>query len=202
MISIPNSESITLISKQSLSGKVHNIKVLNRSEILNYISDFNFATKRLFVDCDEDCFLEIDPNPKQSPDPILLLWKNLNLQVSNSIFKDIMNGFPLLCPFLAEDLDGNDLMLAWGKKESLVSAMESGFGTYFSRSRNGKWVKGEESGHLQNIEEIHICLDPFYVLYKTKQIGAACHTGYYSCFFREMLSLESVSFVFKSKVGE
>ncbi|TGN17204.1 phosphoribosyl-AMP cyclohydrolase [Leptospira idonii] len=128
------------------------------------------------------------------------IWKSGSFSVDAAELESLLEKAPDMFPFLALDENDKELMLAWGKISSLREAIVSGHGTYYSRSRNKPWVKGEESGHLQNLNEILISLDPFYVLYKTKQIGAACHTGYYSCFFRQILSNEEVKFVYKDKV--
>jgi phosphoribosyl-AMP cyclohydrolase len=169
-----------------------------------YFNTFDFAGKQLFIDCDEDCFLEIDPNLniQTVESNRTLVWKDGKNLIPQKEFETLTTNFPPLCPFVAQDLTGKELMVAWGKKESFDSALLSGFGTYFSRSRNGKWVKGEESGHLQNLKEVYIYRFPFFIQYKTDQIGAACHTGYYSCFFRELKANSNISFVYTHKVGE
>ncbi|MCC5816164.1 MAG: hypothetical protein JJT78_15540 [Leptospira sp.] len=92
-----------------------------------------------------------------------------------------------LIPIIAQDRDGKILMQAWGNRSAIVAGWDTGLGNYFSRSRNKFWTKGEESGHTQSIfawtlEEKF----PYTVIYHVDQKGAACHTGEYSCFFREM----------------
>ncbi|MCW7460887.1 phosphoribosyl-AMP cyclohydrolase [Leptospira limi] len=200
MIQIPSDKDIVILTKPNFLSHDVSVKVLNSKQTVSMIQDFDFEKNQLFVDCDEDCFLEIDSSVKLSTKQ--MLWENGKLLLSQNELETLVNSMPPLSPFLAQDLTGKDLMLAWGKKESLLSAIESGFGTYFSRSRNGKWVKGEESGHLQNLKQIYLHTNPFFVQYVADQVGAACHTGYYSCFFRELGQNDSVSFVYSNKVGE
>ncbi|MBL0953875.1 MAG: phosphoribosyl-AMP cyclohydrolase [Leptospira sp.] len=200
MIQIPSDKDIVILTKPNFLSHDVSVKVLNSKQTKSMMHDFDFEKNRLFVDCDEDSFLEIDPSANSSTKQ--LLWENGKLLLSQNELETLVNSMPPLSPFLAQDLTGKDLMLAWGKKESLLSAIESGFGTYFSRSRNGKWVKGEESGHLQNLKQIYLHTNPFFVQYVADQVGAACHTGYYSCFFRELGQNDSVSFVYSNKVGE
>jgi phosphoribosyl-AMP cyclohydrolase len=76
-------------------------------------------------------------------------------------------------------------MMAWMNRESLEKKIQSGKTHFFSRSRNKLWLKGETSGHLQHVKSISIDCDQDVLLIKVEQIGAACHEGYYSCFFRE-----------------
>ncbi|MCW7502520.1 phosphoribosyl-AMP cyclohydrolase [Leptospira paudalimensis] len=200
MIQIPSDKDIVILTKPNFLSHDVSVKVLNSKQTVSMMHDFDFEKNQLFVDCDEDSFLEIDPSVNSSTKQ--LLWENGKLLLSQNELETLVNSMPPLSPFLAQDLTGKDLMLAWGKKESLLSAIESGSGTYFSRSRNGKWVKGEESGHLQNLKQIYLHTNPFFVQYVADQVGAACHTGYYSCFFRELGQNDSVSFVYSNKVGE
>ncbi|XDD46324.1 phosphoribosyl-AMP cyclohydrolase [Leptospira sp. WS39.C2] len=200
MIQIPNGKDIVFLSKPEFLSQDISLRILNSKQTENYIQSFDYTKSKLYVDCDEDCFLEISSEINLFAKR--LLWENGELLVNQSELDSLLQTMPSLSPFLAQDLTGKDLMLAWGKKESLLNAIESGFGTYFSRSRNGKWVKGEESGHLQNLKQIYLHSNPFFVQYVTEQLGAACHTGYYSCFFRELRQDESVSFVYSNKVGE
>ncbi len=200
MIQLPKEKEITIISKPTLNSKDVSLKVVSSRIAQEFVNQFEFGNKQLFVDCDEDALLEIDPSLNLSSKR--LLWESGSLKITEEEWLSFQNTIPPLSPFLAQDLSGKDLMLAWGKKESLISAVDSGLGTYYSRSRNGKWVKGEESGHLQKLSAIYIHSNPFFIQYITDQIGAACHTGYYSCFFRELGANESISFVYPNKVGE
>ena len=89
-----------------------------------------------------------------------------------------------LVPAVVQDVDsGEVLMLGYMNKESLEKTIKTGLATYWSRSRNELWTKGETSGHYQHVQEIRIDCDEDTLLLKVRQDGAACHTGHRSCFF-------------------
>ena len=91
-----------------------------------------------------------------------------------------------LIPAIIQDADTHDvLMVAWMNKSSLAESLRTGKTHFWSRSRQKQWMKGETSGHTQEIEEIFIDCDADVVLVKARQTGAACHKGYRSCFFRK-----------------
>ncbi|UCF93792.1 MAG: phosphoribosyl-AMP cyclohydrolase [Desulfobacterales bacterium] len=96
-----------------------------------------------------------------------------------------MNG---LVPAIAQDAStGEVLMLAYMNQEAWEATLSTGKATYYSRSRQKLWVKGETSGNLQMVEEIRIDCDNDTVLLKVKQLGGgACHTGHRSCFFQKV----------------
>ena len=88
-----------------------------------------------------------------------------------------------LIPCVVQDHNSKQvLMLAWGSKDTLLKSFLSGLATYWSRSRSEIWVKGETSGNIQEIKNIHIDCDKDTVLLGILQTGAACHTGRRSCF--------------------
>ncbi len=90
-----------------------------------------------------------------------------------------------LVPCIVQDVHtGQVLMLAYMNAESLQKTVETKRATYFSRSRNALWIKGETSGHFQHVKEILVDCDEDTILLKVEQEGAACHTGKYSCFYR------------------
>lgn len=90
-----------------------------------------------------------------------------------------------LVPVIAQDSKTNEiLMVAYANKEALNLTLSTGYAHYYSRSRKKIWKKGTSSGHTQKISEIRIDCDQDSLVYKIKQKGGACHTGYYSCFFR------------------
>lgn len=94
-----------------------------------------------------------------------------------------------LVPAIAQDFaTGTVLMLAYMNEESWKETLRSGMATYYSRSRQALWKKGETSGNLQIIKEIRIDCDNDTLLLKVEQRGvaAACHLGYKSCFFRKL----------------
>ena len=74
------------------------------------------------------------------------------------------------------------LMLGWMDDEALHRTLTTGRGTYWSRSRQEYWVKGETSGHTQRVVEVRLDCDGDTVLLEVDQIGAACHTGDHTCF--------------------
>ena len=86
---------------------------------------------------------------------------------------------------IAQDAEtGEVLMLAWVNAEALARTLETGRATYWSRSRGEIWVKGETSGHIQEVVEVRVDCDQDAVLLKVRQTGGACHTGRESCFYR------------------
>jgi phosphoribosyl-AMP cyclohydrolase len=93
-----------------------------------------------------------------------------------------------LVPVIAQDVEtGEVLMLAWMNQEAFQETIQTQKACYYSRSRKRLWRKGEESGHVQDVESIHIDCDGDTVLLKVRQRGgAACHEGYKSCFFRQL----------------
>ena len=91
-----------------------------------------------------------------------------------------------LIPVIAQDHETNEvLMLAFANEEAVRTSMETGIACYYSRSRNKLWKKGEESGHVQEIKGLFVDCYADTLLLKVKQKVAACHTGHYSCFYRE-----------------
>ncbi len=90
-----------------------------------------------------------------------------------------------LAPAIAQERDsGRILMVAWMNRQALRATLEQGRAVYFSRSRQKLWRKGEESGHVQQVEEVRIDCDADAVLMQVRQIGGiACHTGRHSCFY-------------------
>lgn len=96
--------------------------------------------------------------------------------------------FDDLVPAIAQDYrTGEVLMLAFMNPEAWAATLKTGKATYFSRTRQSLWVKGETSGHLQLVKEIRVDCDNDTVLLKVEQLGgAACHTGHPSCFYRRL----------------
>jgi len=93
-----------------------------------------------------------------------------------------------LLPAIVQDYgSGKVLMLAYINKESWEKTLETGEAHYWSRSRQELWHKGGTSGHVQKIKEIYADCDNDTVLFKIKQVGgAACHTGFESCFHKKV----------------
>ena len=97
-----------------------------------------------------------------------------------------------LVPVIVQEWQTNEvLMLAYMNREAWSNTLTTGIATYWSRSRNTLWLKGESSGNVQHVKEILIDCDDDTVLLKVEQVGgAACHTGYRSCFYRRLIGGE------------
>lgn len=93
-----------------------------------------------------------------------------------------------LIPAIAQDYQtGEVLMLAYINEASWQKTLESGNATYWTRSRQKLWMKGESSGNVQKIKEILVDCDNDTVIFKVEQLGgAACHTGHRTCFYRKL----------------
>ncbi len=92
-----------------------------------------------------------------------------------------------LVPAIAQShATGQILMMAWMTRETLEATLHTGEVTYWSRSRQQVWRKGETSGHHQHLVEAWVDCDGDVVLLKVDQLGPACHTGAPSCFFRQL----------------
>lgn len=92
-----------------------------------------------------------------------------------------------LIPAIIQDAaTGRVLMMAWMNRDSLEKTVETGKTWFWSRSRQKFWMKGESSGHTQNVRDIAFDCDGDTLLIQVEQAGAACHEGYRSCFFRSV----------------
>ena len=93
-----------------------------------------------------------------------------------------------MLPVVVSDYKTNEvLMVAYMNEEAYNKTIETGKMTYWSRSRDELWVKGDTSGHYQYVKELFADCDKDTLLAKVEQIGAACHTGSYSCFFNRII---------------
>lgn len=99
---------------------------------------------------------------------------------------DFEKGNGLVPCIVQDNTTGQVLMLAYMNEESMRKTVETKLATYWSRSRNELWVKGETSGHYQHVKEILVDCDEDTILLKVDQDTAACHTGKYSCFYRNI----------------
>lgn len=89
-----------------------------------------------------------------------------------------------LIPAIAQDAeDGTVLMMAWMNAEAVSRTLETGRVTYWSRSRQAFWVKGESSGHVQELVDFRVDCDRDCILVTVRQTGPACHTNRRSCFY-------------------
>ena len=90
----------------------------------------------------------------------------------------------LIPAIIQEEETGRVLMMAWMNESSLKTTIEVGKTHFWSRSRQKYWMKGESSGHTQQVKNIAFDCDGDTLLIQVSQVEAACHEGYQSCFFR------------------
>ena len=144
-------------------------KLQRKDAFGSYTNDYDQAMAALQPLLDEKQFALLESNSSREAvtfDPATLTWTAAGL-----------------IPAIAQDAStGEVLMLAWMNQESLRMTLESGYATYFSRSRQQLWRKGETSGHTQRIIRLSYDCDGDAILMQVKQIGPACHTGKRTCF--------------------
>jgi phosphoribosyl-AMP cyclohydrolase len=92
----------------------------------------------------------------------------------------------LIAAIAQDNKTGEVLMFAYMNEEALKLTIETGIAHYWSRSRQELWKKGESSGHMQTVHEMLIDCDMDAIVMKVEQEGGACHTGYRSCFYRNI----------------
>lgn len=102
------------------------------------------------------------------------------------------NADGLVCAVAQQRGTGEILMVAWMDDEALHRTLTTRTATYFSRSRQSYWVKGETSGHTQRVHEVRLDCDGDTVLLTVDQVGAACHTGDHTCFDADVLLAEDL----------
>lgn len=92
-----------------------------------------------------------------------------------------------LVPAIVQDAETDQvLMMAYMTEATLRETLETGRMVYWSRSRQERWEKGTTSGHRQTVEDVRVDCDGDTLLFKVRQEGGACHTGYRSCFYRRL----------------
>ncbi len=115
----------------------------------------------------------------------------MNVLKSSLSFDDFSANADGLIPCIVQDYKNDEvLMMAYMNRESFEATLATGFMTYYSRSRKELWRKGETSGHYQYVKSLAIDCDNDTLLAKVAQVGAACHTGQRSCFYRELCRRE------------
>ena len=125
----------------------------------------------------------------ESGSSVIEASKKLNTSLSFSDFKLNSDG---LIPVVVQDYVNNEvLMVAYMNEEAYNHTVNTGVMTYYSRSRSELWLKGETSGHYQYVHSLTADCDLDTILAKVTQVGAACHTGSYSCFFNEIQNRSS-----------
>jgi len=110
----------------------------------------------------------------------------IKMNIPQLNYRHVVNGEKLVIAISQDYETGEVLMVAYMNRDAFEKTIETGKAHYWSTSRNQLWFKGESSGHVQEVKEIFTDCDQDAVLLKVKQVGAACHEGYYSCFFREI----------------
>jgi len=109
------------------------------------------------------------------------------MNLNNELIKKLKYNQEGLIPAIVQDAsNGQVLMLAYMNRESLKKTLQTGQTCFFSRSRKKLWVKGETSGNTQKVKKILIDCDNDTLLIQVEQKGVACHTGSYSCFYRDI----------------
>jgi phosphoribosyl-AMP cyclohydrolase len=107
------------------------------------------------------------------------------MEISDQAIERIRFNDQGLVPAIVQDAeDGSVLMMAWMNAASIRDTLRTGRTHFYSRSRRKYWMKGESSGHVQEVVSMHLDCDGDTLLVKARQVGAACHEGYRSCFFR------------------
>ena len=111
-----------------------------------------------------------------------------NLFKSVFSWDDLKTGADGLIPVVVQDNSNEEvLMVAYMNREAFEKTIQTGVMTYWSRSRHKLWVKGQTSGHYQYLKELRVDCDNDTLLSRVAQVGAACHTGNRSCFYRTAL---------------
>lgn len=103
-------------------------------------------------------------------------------------FSELKLNSDKIIPVVVQDYENDEvLMVAYMNEEAYNMTVKTKKMTYYSRSRNEIWIKGMTSGHFQYLKELYIDCDNDTLLAKVEQIGAACHTGNRTCFYRNIL---------------
>ncbi|WP_458459118.1 bifunctional phosphoribosyl-AMP cyclohydrolase/phosphoribosyl-ATP diphosphatase HisIE [Pseudobutyrivibrio sp.] len=197
-------------TKDFLQDNVHELLIMNTTLLeglenitsIPYIVqvddyDFNYVLKLLKSDqirgisgaCINDTKTDIMQIKSDLSDAGIKM-DNFEPKLSWSDLKPNLDG---LVPTVVQDFQtGEVLMVAYMNEESLNATIRTGKMTYFSRSRQSLWVKGETSGHFQYVKSLTADCDFDTILAKVSQVGVACHTGAPSCFFNEIVKKEYV----------
>ena len=197
--------------KKEVAEHIHKLVVLNEGiiESLENITDLPFSV--IVEGYDKERWVEIlkkdsvtgiggsyisDPNTyvtelKQSLAAEGIETKKFESSMEWSEFKLNSDG---MIPVIVQDYQTSEvLMMAYMNEEAFHTTLSLGKMTYFSRSRNELWIKGETSGHYQYVKSLTVDCDKDTLLARVSQVGAACHTGNTSCFFQEIVKKEFVT---------
>ncbi len=108
-----------------------------------------------------------------------------------------------LIPAIAQDAtSGEVLMMAWMNADAVARTLDTGRVTYWSRSRAAFWIKGETSGHVQDLVEMRVDCDRDCLLVLVRQTGPACHTNRRSCFYTALRDAQEVEIMTPMSAGE
>jgi len=206
-------ETVDLIFKHGKEVKehIHKLVVINEGivESLENITDIPFSVilsgcdkKRWIQILKKDCVTGIGGDYVSNPDTdVMNLKRFLSSEgIQTQKFESSMDWseFKLnsdgLIPVIVQDYQTCEvLMLAYMNEEAYHTTLALGKMTYFSRSRQELWIKGETSGHYQYVKSLTIDCDKDTILANVSQVGAACHTGNPTCFFHELVKKEYIS---------
>lgn len=124
-----------------------------------------------------------ESTPAATPRSGSLDWTSMSISPPDDLVASVTFDDRGLVPAIAQqEGTGEVLMMAWMNEESLRATLETGWATYWSRSRGELWRKGETSGHLQRVRAVHADCDGDTLLLTVDQTGPACHTGTRTCF--------------------
>jgi len=160
--------------------------ILDKNEIIRLLTAHNisgFTNSRLFAEDKQD-IMALKAFLKEAGVPVNTFNSSLD-------FSEFKLGSDGLIPVIVQDYKtGKVLMMAYMNEAAYDETIRSGRMTYYSRSRNELWKKGETSGHFQFVKSLDIDCDYDTILAKVSQVGAACHTGNESCFYTNLIKKE------------
>lgn len=171
----------------ALRGSVTNPIMINAGDVHD---DFVFLANYVAITSVDQCIVSLSDVSKLNALKTAFADKGISAvgfrsKIPFSEFKLNADG---LIPVVVQNCENLEvLMVAYMNEESYNMTVRTGRMTYFSRSRNTLWVKGETSGHFQYVKSLQIDCDQDTILAKVAQIGAACHTGNPTCFFTDLV---------------
>ena len=155
--------------------------------VKTYLADETIAAQA-DVKFGEDAILVFE-NPESAVEVLSAGGQKVGGFTCDVSFSELKTGKDGLVPVIVQDYKTNEvLMLAYMNEEAYNCTIRTGTMTYYSRSRQELWIKGATSGHFQYVKELSVDCDNDTLLAKVKQIGAACHTGNISCFYRDLVN--------------
>ena len=167
-------DSLTLIKQDLVTKKIVSVENTSKESIEKLAS----KQENLLTDCDLDS----------------ILWTgNFELATLQKLTSSGHLSFPSLLPVVTLDLEQKVLMQAFVNTTALSETFRTGFANYFSRSRNKIWLKGESSDNRQEIVDVYNSVGNSFFIYVVKQKIAACHEGFYSCFYRKLNQDQSLT---------